>query len=263
MEQRFAGRGIVVTGAASGIGLGIAERLIVEGARVCAVDQNRDGLTAAAERLGADGYLHVEADLADAAQVRAAAAAAVDRLGTVWGLVNCAGIGDGNLDPWQVSEEIWDRIYDVNVRAQHILIRDVTRHMIERQAVGAVVNISSGMTLRPVSGVAYCSSKAAVIGLTQVWTAPLGEHGIRINAVLPGLVDTPIYHRVDQAMRQPEGTFVQGILKTMLPPHSMRIGIQRVGQPSDIAASVAFLLSDDAAYISGQTLVVDGGYLYG
>jgi NAD(P)-dependent dehydrogenase (short-subunit alcohol dehydrogenase family) len=255
--QRFTGKQFVVTGGASGIGLGIAQRLVEEGGHVLLLDRDSARLAEAAAQLGRADRLEV--DLGDAAAVVAAAQEVADRLGTVDGLVNNAGIGDASVDPWQLTVEQWDRVYAVNVRAPFQLIQRLSQAM---TAGGSIVNISSGMAKRAGSGVAYCSSKAAVLGLTQVWAGPLGARGIRINAVCPGIIDTPIYHPVDRAMGQPPGSFVHQILRSMQAPAALQIALPRVGLPRDIAGVVAFLLSEDAAYVTGQSLVVDGGFLY-
>ncbi|MCL6649672.1 MAG: SDR family oxidoreductase [Chloroflexi bacterium] len=259
--QRFADRGIVVTGAASGIGRGTAERLASEGARLYLIDRDAERLAEVAACL--PGAAMAVVDLADPEQVRAAAAHAIATLGQLWGLVNCAGTGDSAVDPWQLTLAQWEHVYAVNARAPFLLIQALGARLVEQRTGGAIVNIASAMARRPVSGVAYCSSKAALVALTQVWAGPLGRHGIRINAVLPGLIDTPIYHPADRALGQPPGTMVRQLLKGMQAPAALQIALARVGQPADIAGVVAFLLSEDAAYLTGQAIIVDGGFLYG
>jgi NAD(P)-dependent dehydrogenase (short-subunit alcohol dehydrogenase family) len=238
----LSGRVAVVTGAASGIGRAVAERLTSEGAAVVAVDLARD------EPPGAS--LAVVCDVADAAQVDALARRVLGELGRWDVLVNAAGIVVHGA-AGECSEDDWDRVFAVNARGTWLLCRASLPPMVA-QGAGAIVNISSGIGLRPVAGLtAYAASKAAVISLTRSIAIEYGRQGVRANCICPGRIDTPM-HRLDVQRRGLAGGEEEA---RMLASYA----ITRVGRPEEVAATAVFLAGEDGAYITGATLAVDGG----
>jgi len=244
-RRRFEGRGVVVTGAASGIGRAIAAAFADEGATVVAVDLRR-----------AEGIRTIVADLGDAAATSGVIPSAVELLGRVHVLVNCAGLQpDGPaLD---VIAEGFDRTFAVNTRGPFILMQDAVRHFLGdapgRGEGGAIVNVASANAIRSESPESvYNASKAALVALTTAFAHEFGHLGIRVNCVAPGETLTP---EERAAMTADDRAVLRSYLE--------RVPMRRPGRPEEQAAAVLFLASDDAAFITGQTLVVDGGELSG
>lgn len=244
----------VVTGAASGIGRAIALRLIAEGCRVSLWDVDSAGLDTVRSHLHAIGAMAdtQTVDVGDLAAVRAAAQAARGGLGMALEiLVNAAGIGEvaSILDG---TPEEFDATMRVNVRGTYNCCHALLPAMVERRS-GNVVNIASwfGKSGRPMS-LAYCASKFALIGMTQSMALDLAPHGVRINAVCPGTItDTRMRELADR----------QAIAKGLAPAaervHLIPLG--RLGTPEDVANMVAFLVSEQSAYLTGQSINVTGG----
>lgn len=248
---RLDGRVIIVTGGAQGIGRAYCQRLAREGANVVVADIDGDRARAVAEELhGADAEaLSIQTDVADQAATEHMARAAMERFGRIDGLVNNAAmyqrpaVTRGPFEEIPVDE--WDRVMAVNVRGVFLCSRAVVPHM-KQQRYGKIVNISSGTVFSGTPRFAhYVTSKAGVIGLTRVLARELGEHHITVNAVAPGL--TQSLEEIDEAMLQ---TFEQ---------RSQGRAIKRVQVPEDLVGTVAFLCSSDSDFMTGQTLVVDGG----
>ena len=228
----LAGRVAIITGGASGIGAAIASRLAEEGATAVAAD------------IAAGAELHL--DVADAASVTALVDEVMRRHGRIDCLVNSAGIG-ADVPFLDTPVELFDRIVAVNLRGTFLVAQACARVM---KPGSAIVNIASISGLRGSTGrAAYGASKGGVINLTQVMATELATVGIRVNAIAPGPVDTPLVARMhDEEVRAAYARFVPMV---------------RYGTPDEIAAAAAFLCSDDASYITGHVLAVDGGFLAG
>jgi 2-hydroxycyclohexanecarboxyl-CoA dehydrogenase len=240
----LSGKVVLVTGAGRGMGRAIAERLTEEGARVAVTDvDEKSALDSAAELDGAAGF---RLDITDAAEVATTVDKIVAALGPVDALVNNAGWDQ--LSPFlDTDEDLWDRIIDINLRGPIRMTKAVLPGMVERQA-GRIVNISSDAGRVGSTGEAvYSACKAGIIGFSKTVAREVARHGITVNAVCPGPTATPL-------------------LESMVGEHeklieSLKRGIPlgRLGLPEDVAGAVAFMVSDDAGFITGQTLSVSGG----
>ncbi len=257
---RFAEKTALITGAASGIGRQIALRFAGEGADVAACDVNREGLDETADGIRERGQkalplvcdVGVEDDIAKTVEAVYAGFAQVDIL------VNCAGIGDSGAGFDDITAQLWDRIFAVNVRGPFLLIQKIAPRMIESNIKGRIVNIASCEGKQNFGNkIVYPPSKAALINLTHGLARQLGLDGITVNAVCPGLIDTPIWHKSDSEMGLPPGSTVQMVVDTAL--QNMQLKIPRIGTTGDIAGAVLFLCSPDADYITGQSINVCGG----
>jgi NAD(P)-dependent dehydrogenase (short-subunit alcohol dehydrogenase family) len=240
---------MLVTGATSGIGRACARRLMGEGARVAAGGRRRERLAeleAEARGAGAE-LLMLEGDVREPATGRAWVANTVGRFGGLDGLVNAAGVlGNGGV--LDVEDAEWDRVLDTNLRALHLMTRAAAPELIKRK--GAVVNLSSVAGPRPYANLlAYCVSKSAVDTYTRCAALDLAPHGVRVNAVNPGVVVTEL-HTVTKAVADYPAFLERG--KTT---HALG----RVGQADEIAALIAYLLSDEASWITGACMPIDGG----
>jgi meso-butanediol dehydrogenase/(S,S)-butanediol dehydrogenase/diacetyl reductase len=246
ISGRFEGKAAVVTGGASGIGRSIAERLVAEGARVAIGDIDVDGLRHRQQDLG-DRVVTVSTDVSSETDVEGLIGAAVEAFGRLDAGFNCAGaVKDGLVI--DVDEADWDRIFAVTSKGVFLSIKHEARAMIDQGRGGAIVTITSINSVTPVHGaVIYNAAKAAAAMTAANAALELGEHGIRSNAIAPGLVATPM----TEFMRAAPG--VEEAFMEFTP-------LGRVGQPQDIAATALFLASDDAAWISGVNLLVDGGH---
>ena len=230
-------RTAVVTGAGSGIGRAIAERLRADGYQVAALDLNPP-----------DGTEDLAADVTDRAQVDAALADVRKRLGPVTILVNAAGM-DGFKRFADLSFAAWQRLIDVNLNGVFHCVQAVLPDMVEA-GWGRIVNISSSSAQSGQPFMThYVASKSAVNGLTKALALELGPAGITVNAVPPGFIDTPMLRRAES--RELIGGTVED--------HIQRTPVRRVGRPEDIAAACSFLVSEEAGYITGQILGVNGG----
>jgi NAD(P)-dependent dehydrogenase (short-subunit alcohol dehydrogenase family) len=245
--MRLEGKVAVVTGGASGIGRATADRFVDEGAKVVLGDLNEAMLGVAAQELG-DACATSSGDVTVEADVERLVGTAVDAFGRVDIGVNCAGLG--TIGPvTDMTVEQWDLVLDVCLKGVFLATKHEARAMKASGGGGAIINIASINARQPGQGMAaYCSAKAGVEMFTRVAALELGPDGIRVCGIGPGLVDTPLtqYQRDMPAFRE-------GYLQN--------IPMGRVGAPADIASAAAFLASDDASWISGETLFVDGASL--
>jgi NAD(P)-dependent dehydrogenase (short-subunit alcohol dehydrogenase family) len=255
-SKSLAGCRVLVTGAASGIGLEILRRCVAEGAAVAAIDRDRGGLEEAVAGLAATSGVEVSsavADVADPEQVRRAVGRLGAEPGGLTGIVNCAGVAGYTGDVGATSLEQWERMLAVNLTGVFLVCREGLRFL--RNKGGRIVNISSQYGLVGGSGIpAYGASKAGVIGLTRAMAVDHASERILVNCVCPGPVDTPML-RAGLAARARRGT-------ESTPP-SRRPLLGAPGRPEDVAGVVTFLLGRDAGYITGSIISVDGGWTAG
>ncbi|QPQ30724.1 3-oxoacyl-ACP reductase FabG [Lysinibacillus sp. JNUCC 51] len=234
----------IITGAANGIGYAAAERFIEEGSFVVIADFNEDAGVSAAEQLG-NQALFVQVDVADRESVKNLVTTVIEQMGRVDILVNNAGITrDAMLT--KMTEDQFQQVLDVNLTGVFHCTQEVIPHMIAAGG-GKIINTSS------VSGVYgnvgqtnYAATKAAIVGMTKTWAKELGRKGINVNAVAPGFTET------DMVKKMPENVLAQ--MRSVVP-------LQRLGTPRDIANAYLFLASDEASYVHGHTLHVDGAIM--
>ncbi len=246
MPQRLKGRHAIVTGAARGIGFAIAERFAAEGAQVTLVDLIEDAGRAAAARLPNASF--VAADVSNGKDVRRVVSGALARGAPIDILVNNAGILHA-CEFLELEEADFDRVLQVNLKSMFLLGQAVAKSMVAGGVKGAIVNMSSvNAVLAIANQVPYTISKGAVNQLTRVMAIALAPHGIRVNAIGPGTIAT----EMTKGLKSDEVARKRILSRTPL---------GRIGQPHEIAAVAAFLASDDASYLTGQTIYPDGGRL--
>ncbi|HMM41340.1 MAG TPA: SDR family oxidoreductase [Thermomicrobiales bacterium] len=235
-----------MTGATGRIGRAIVATFAGRGVRVVASDVDAARLEEMARSI--DGVTPIAADVTSEDDLVRLAAGAIEATGQIDALVNCAGIFP-NTPVVRMDTAEWDRVYAVNLRGPFILSREIGRHMIDRGIHGSIVNISSGAgSSARTGGSHYCGSKAALEMLTKVMAIELGPHGIRVNAVAPGLI-------VNEVLSLPVPEGADDYVGTLL----RGIPLGRTGRPEDIANTVAFLCSDEAEWVSGAVWGVNGG----
>ncbi|CUH65392.1 Levodione reductase [Thalassovita gelatinovora] len=246
--MRFDGKTAIVTGASSGIGKATAKRLADEGASVVLVDINGDALKQALPDTGGT-HTAMVCDVADEQAVEACIRAVLDRYGRLDIICNNAGMVCTHHSITELDSEKLQRVFQVNLFGMMYFIKYGARAMIE-QGGGAIVNTASVAGIRSgAGGNAYSASKAGVINLTQTTACDLGAYNIRVNAVCPGLIET--------GMTKPVFDYARD--KGKEDKLGSRAELRRFGKPQEIAAAIAFLASDDASFITGQALPVDGG----
>ena len=242
----FDGRVALVTGAARGMGRAIAELLASRGAQVAVNDLDADATAATAQAIG-NGSLAVPGDVSDTSRVRAIVAEVADHYGRLDVLVNNAGVAfHRKID--EITEEEWSLVFAVNVRAVFTFIQASIKPM-SANGYGRIVNFSStaGKNVSTVAGAHYTASKAAVLGITRASALELAVHGITVNAVCPGMIDTQM---IKEAWPQER-----------IDAYVPSIPLRRLGQPSEVAELVAFLASERAGYMTGAAVDITGGEL--
>ncbi|HVL24807.1 MAG TPA: L-iditol 2-dehydrogenase [Thermomicrobiales bacterium] len=255
--MRLSDKVAIVTGGAQGMGRAISLRFAREGASVLVADRNVEGAEDVAKEIGAaDGTAAaIAVDVRDQAQVQRMVDTAVERFGGLDVLVNNAGVG--KIIPFlETTAADWDFIFDINCKGLLWCSQAAARQMIAQERGGKIINLASQAGRRGEALVlAYCASKACVISMTQSMALALAPHRINVNAIAPGIVDTPFWDEVDKQFAkllnmeigEPKRTFVKSI------------PLGRIEQPEDVAGAAVFLASAEADYITQQTLNVDGG----
>lgn len=244
MSQRFTEKVAVVTGGGGAMGAEAVRRLVAEGARVAVGDIDEGALARLADELG-ERIVTSRCDITVDAHTRALVAAAVESFGRVDVALNIAGGGGGGL-LIDAEEADWRSTIDLNVTGTFLSLRNEARQMIAQGGGGAIVNVASVAARMPIPNMgAYCVAKAGVDMLGRIAAAELGEHGIRVNTISPGRSVV----RADDPMAA-----------AIADLDAERTPLGRIGVPRDMASALLFLVSDDASYISGAEVTVDGGY---
>jgi NAD(P)-dependent dehydrogenase (short-subunit alcohol dehydrogenase family) len=250
--RRLEAKVALITGAASGIGGACAMRFAAEGAQVVGLDVNepapahRDAVARAAP-----DALWLRADVRDEASIERAIAAAHERFGRIDALVNAAGVaGFGAVDELDAAE--WDRVLGINLRGTYLVSKHVARIM-KAQRAGSIVHLASIEGLEGMQGqAAYNASKGGVVLLTRNMAIDYGPFGVRVNCLCPGFIETPMTDILKTAG-------LEGIREEFIALHHLK----RAGKPEEVAACALFLCSEDASFVTGHALVVDGGFTAG
>jgi 3-oxoacyl-[acyl-carrier protein] reductase len=246
---RFDGRVAVVTGSARGIGAGTAKRFADEGAAIAVLDLDEDAAAKTAAELGASQAVGIACDVSDAGSVDAAVSRVVEELGGLHILVNNAGVTRDNL-LFKMSESDWDTVMNVHLKGSFLMSKAAQKHFVE-QKYGKIVNLSSVSALGNRGQANYSTAKMGLQGFTRTLAIELGPYGVNVNAIAPGFIVSDMTDETARRVGMEPEEFRKAAAE--LAP------VRRVGYPEDIAAAAAFLCSDEASFITGQTLYVDGG----
>jgi 3-oxoacyl-[acyl-carrier protein] reductase len=241
----------VVTGAARGIGAATARRLAADGHAVAVIDLDEPACTETVSAITDAGgrAVGIGADVSDPAQVEAAVARVVEQLGAPTILVNNAGIIRDNL-LFKMTVDDWDAVLSVHLRGAFLVTKAVQAHMVEAKW-GRVVNLSSTSAQGNRGQVNYSAAKAGMQGFTKTLAIELGRYGVTANAVAPGFIATDMTRATAERMKISFEEFTEGVAE--------QVPVGRVGQPEDIAATISFLTSEEAGFVSGQVIYVAGG----
>ena len=247
--SNFKDKVAIVTGAASGIGLACAQRFANEGAIVIGVDRQSSDAWQTVASAAPDSRFH-QLDVTDGKAQQAVAAETAREFGRIDILVTAAGVGDGGPVS-MLEEETWNRVIDINLKGTFFSIKSVLDTMVAQRS-GSIITVASVEGINGTEGgSAYNASKGGVVLLTKNVAIDYGRIGIRCNTICPGFIDTPLLHEVMDAMPD----FKADVQR------ETKMG--RMGKPEEIAGAAYFLASDDASFVTGHTLVVDGGYTAG
>jgi 3-oxoacyl-[acyl-carrier protein] reductase len=236
----------LVTGGAKGIGAATAQRLASEGATVVVADFDEAGAQATASAIGGRA---VRCDVTKRDEVEAAVEAAVAHGGSLDVLVTCAGIIRDNL-LFKMTDDDWDAVIDTHLKGTFHAVRAAQKHMVERKS-GKIVLISSTSALGNRGQTNYASAKAGLQGMTKTLAIELGPFNVNVNCVAPGFIATDMTRQTAERMGVSFEQFTEAV--------AQQTPLRRVGVPEDVAATIAFLCSDDASYVSGQVIYVAGG----
>jgi 3-oxoacyl-[acyl-carrier protein] reductase len=244
--RRFVGKTALVTGGAKGIGGATAARLASEGATVVVADLDEAAAQETAQQIGGHA---VRCDVTSRDEVESAVAAAAAAGGSLDILVTCAGIIRDNL-LFRMSDEDWSAVIDTHLKGTFLAVRATQAHMVEQKR-GKIVLISSTSALGNRGQTNYATAKAGLQGMTKTLAIELGPFGVNVNAVAPGFIATDMTRQTAERIGVPFEQFADAA--------AQETPLRRVGRPEDVAGAIAFLCSDDAAYVSGQVIYVAGG----
>jgi 3-oxoacyl-[acyl-carrier protein] reductase len=244
--MRFDGKTALVTGSARGIGAATATRLASEGATVVVADFDEAAAQETAERIGGRA---VRCDVTSRSDVEAAVEAAVSAAGSLDVLVACAGIIRDNL-LFKMTDEDWDSVIDTHLKGSFFAARAAQRHMVEQRS-GKMVFVSSTSALGNRGQTNYSTAKAGLQGMTKTLAIELGPFNVNVNCVAPGFIATAMTEQTAERLGVSFDQFVEAV--------AAETPLRRVGQPEDVAGTIAFLCSEDASYVSGQVIYVAGG----
>ncbi|HEX3615992.1 MAG TPA: 3-oxoacyl-ACP reductase FabG [Solirubrobacteraceae bacterium] len=251
---RFDGQIAVITGGARGIGAATATRFASEGATVAVVDlSEQDAAAAAAALPGGASHLGIAADVGDADSARAAVEQAIDRLGRIDVLMNNAGVTRDNL-LFKMSDDDWDTVIRVHLTGSFLMSRAAQAQLVA-QRYGRIINVSSISALGNRGQANYAAAKMGIQGFTRTLALELGKFGVTVNAIAPGFIVSDMTSATAERLRIGFEEFKERT--------AAATAIGRIGQPQDIAGVAAFLASEDASYLTGQTIYVDGGQTLG